>query len=68
MINPFKTRKILIINPFRIITIKIPFIGKIQYLIKKETDSIRGEVYNGVIIDEVVNKCAKLDMKFKKRK
>ena len=55
MINPFKTRKILIINPFRTITIKIPFIGKIQYLIKKETDSIRGEVYNGVIIDEVVN-------------
>jgi hypothetical protein len=60
MRNPFKTRKILLVSPHRVIQIEIPFLGKIRFIRKIaftefiETGNIKGQVYEGIIVDEAV--------------
>ena len=68
MKNPFKTRKILLISPNRKIEIEIPFIGKMRFKYKQnfiyrngkyirytELANIRGQKYDGLVIDEVAH-------------
>jgi hypothetical protein len=56
--NPFKTKKILLISPHRNIKIEVPFFGKIRYIvlgeISVETGNMKGQVFDGIIVDEVV--------------
>jgi len=54
MINPFRTKRILIISPNGCWDIEIPFLRKVKIVFKKENVNLIGKHYEGVIVDEVV--------------
>lgn len=52
MINPFRTKKILIAGPDKNTIIEVPFLGHVRFRI--EPVKIRGEHFDTVIVDEII--------------
>lgn len=51
--NPFKTRRVVIINAKKITFITIPFWKKIEVETKKQENVMKGQCLDLVVLDEV---------------
>ena len=53
MINPFRTKRIIIAYPKYKLLIKVPFIGKIQVIKTKYKTKIKGQTIKSIVLDEI---------------
>lgn len=56
LINPFRTRKLLIVSTYDTKHIEIPFFGKMRVDSIPNEEFIRTSTYEVVIIDEVIRR------------